>query len=863
MGATGTPPRDRAHDDLDLLSTRFAVPTVASDVLPRRRLLDDLQAGAAGPLTLLSAPAGCGKTTLVATWTALHDLPGSLTWMTLESGDEQPDAFWPHLVEGLRRSGLPDLPSMPSASGDDLRRAALARLAAGIAAFESPVVLVLDDADLVPDPGVWREVGDLLARTAGRLHLVLLTRRDPTLHLARMRLDGAVTEIRMADLAFTELEARTFLDRAGIRLLPAEVAALMERTGGWPAGIRFAAMSLVGRADKAEAIAELSGADGNVAEYLFAEVLNQQSPAMREVLLRSSIVDTLRPGLLEALTGSPADQRDRKDQADQADQAGRCTVDVVARGNAFLLPVPGTSGCYRYQPLFRDLLRAQLTYEQPSLVPPLHRAAAGWLAEHGELLDALRHAAAGQDWPAAAGFVVDGMAVGQLLSLRGNDALQRVMRDLPDDEGGAAGAVVRAALALRDGELSGCLEQLARAGAALDDEPVQRARTSRVTTVALTALVTERTGDLAGAMRSVDEADRLLAAAGTVDVLELRAQVGLCRARLLVRRGDLELARAVLADMVAVAGEAGCSGLVAEGLGLTALLEAVSGNLSRAVELARRTVVDADQAGTGCIANCTVPAAAVALAWVATERSDVRAARDLACRADVTVNRTHDPVTAAALELVHRRLQTIRGGSAAGGTDAEPAAWLAETVHGADVGPEAEIDPARPSAAVAGLVRAADHAIGRGEVDRARRILGRSLDLAAPEQLRRPFLQAPGPVQQLLRAGTGLAARHPWLRPTAPDGPDDVDDLDDLDDAAGLVVEPLTAREQEVLGHLAELLTTEEIAEAMFVSVNTVRTHVRGVLRKLAVTRRHQAVRRAWQLGLLQRSSVGGPSVTG
>lgn len=223
----------------------------------------------------------------------------------------------------------------------------------------------------------------------------------------------------------------------------------------------------------------------------------------------------------------------------------------------------------------------------------------------------------------------------------------------------------------------------------------------------------------------------------------------------------------------------------------------------------------------------------------------------------MAANSTHDPVTAAALELVHRRLQTIRGGSPVGGTEAgetvaEPAAWLAEVVHDADGEPAPEIDVGRPSAAVAGLVRATELAIERGEVERARRILSRSLDLAAPEQLRRPFLQAPGPVQKLLRVGTDLAARHPWLRATrlvpAPDDPGG---------AAILVVEPLTAREQEVLGYLAELLTTEEIAEAMFVSVNTVRTHVRGVLRKLAVTRRHQAVRRAWQLGLLQRSGVG------
>jgi DNA-binding CsgD family transcriptional regulator len=235
-------------------------------------------------------------------------------------------------------------------------------------------------------------------------------------------------------------------------------------------------------------------------------------------------------------------------------------------------------------------------------------------------------------------------------------------------------------------------------------------------------------------------------------------------------------------------------------------------------------------------------------------------------------NRDYDPVTSGALALVRQRLRSGRGpapdtrpGDTAGSPDPLDQ-WLTEAVHGADIG--SRTDSARPGIVVVGLVREAEHALRRGDVERARRLLGRSLDLAAPERLRRPFLQAPAPVQHLLRGGTALAVRHPWLRATqrdlalradavvAPAAPEAPAPAAFGGDGTAVVVEPLTAKEQEVLGHLAELLTTEEIAEAMFVSVNTVRTHVRGVLRKLAVTRRHEAVRRAWRLGLLQRSSV-------
>jgi LuxR family maltose regulon positive regulatory protein len=819
-GRVGLAVRSGRHDPV--LSTKLAPPSLPGDVLPRRRLLDLLRAGAAGPVTLVSAPAGSGKTTLVAAWTAAEEVPGTLTWVTLEQGDEQPGRFWSSVVEGLRRGGVAGLPGRPLVSEDGPDRSMLLRIAARLDAHERPVTLVLDNADRLPDPVLWQEIDDLLVHIGDSLHLVLLTRRDPALPLPQLRLAGALTEIRMADLAFTGHEARTFLERSGIHLEPRDVDALMERTGGWPAGIRFAAMSLVGRSDLARAVAQFGGAEGNVAEYLFTEVLDQKPPELREVLLRSSVVDVLWPGLLEALTGAPE---------------GR-TLDFVARGNAFLLPVPGTTGCYRYQPLFRDLLRAQLAYEQPALVPELHRAAARWLADHDELLAATRHAVAGGDWAAAAGFVVDDLAVGRLLAGAADEDLQVTLRGMPDSERGTAAALVRTALALHDGDLPAGLRQLDAARAGLADKPTQRARSARVVVAALGALVAERDAGLEDALRAARQADRLLAASGARGAgLELWAAVALCRGRLLIRQGDVGLARAVLAEVVEVAGRAGRGDLSAEALGLGALLEAVSGHLRRAVELVRTGAdADAGEHRDDSLPARSVPAAVVALAWVHLERFELRAAREMVCRAELLTNRSYDPVTATALATLQARLRNLHHGAAA---DPLETNWRS---------------------AVAGLVRQADRAARRGDLERARRILAQALDQAAPEHLRRPFLQAPAPVQELVRPGTALAAGHPWLYPTTPSPtmhPVTVPATRDGSPDGGLVVEPLTPKEQEVLGHLGDLLTTEEIAAAMFVSVNTVRTHVRSVLRKLAVTRRHEAVRRAWELGLLQRSDAG------
>ena len=246
---------------------------------------------------------------------------------------------------------------------------------------------------------------------------MLLTREDPLMPLHRYRLAETLVELRMEDLAFTTTEARELLIGTGVDLSDDAMDAVIVRTQGWAAGLRMAAMSLANRADREVAARRLVGDTGSVAEYLLAEVLNTQPPAIRQLLLETSIVDVLLPGLASALAGPQADR----------------ALSFLVHGNAFLDELPDRRGCYRYHQLFRGLLRAQLAFEDPQRWTELHRQAAAWMAAHGRIADAVRHCAETRDWEAAARYVIDDLAVARLLIARPADATDRSRRSDPDD----------------------------------------------------------------------------------------------------------------------------------------------------------------------------------------------------------------------------------------------------------------------------------------------------------------------------------------------------------------------------------------------------------------------------------------------
>jgi LuxR family maltose regulon positive regulatory protein len=844
------------------------ISTVPPGTVVRRRLLDLVSQGVQRPLTLVSAPAGFGKTVLLASWEVLSAAPGTVKHITMDITGEQHDDF----LECARET------QQVPVDGE-------------------VAVLVLDCGDVTITPEFGDSLHRLIRGSAGRLRVVLLTRTDPPLPLHRYRLEGALAEIRAADLTFTAEEATALMQRQKLDLTPAEVADLQDRTDGWPAGLMFAAMSLAGNTDTKRAIREFRGDSGNVAAYLMTEVLDAQPPELRDFLLRTCIVDELQPALAEALTGRSCDRR---------------SLEFISHGNSFIQPDPGSDGCYRYQSLFRQFLRNQLAFEEPALVPVLHRAAAGWLAQNGERLAAIRHAISAQQWGDAARYLVDDLDIGRLLAGRQRQLLELLFADLPDDLDGAEVAVVRAALALTGFDVALCASELGKARTYLEHDAPRRAQACELAIAVLQAVSASLGTDGDAGLDAVVAAEGAIRAAlpGSITAHpELRMLVAGCKGRVLLQRGDFEAALVALADGIAVAEAAGGEEALAELLGMAALVEAVWGHLRQSAEIAAQVASLADSGGP----DLSEPQSAiVAQAWVRADQGDLTTARDLVHRADEAAATYDTRVLAAALALVRARLlwaggdvdlasaelRAARNSYGAGQTDwlgqsfavdqakllvarrlPQEAISVIERSHGRkqvgsllalqraaiEVGEGAPALPPPLSAQQRGtvplealvdgwLVQAA-HSIKVGDPGRGRLCLERALRLAAPERLRRPFSEAPPAVRGLLRPSGDLMARHPWLR-----GPGSTrgwhhaaggeQSPDARHDGAARPI-PLTSKEQEVLEYLAELLTTDEIAQTMFVSVNTVRSHVRSILRKLGASRRNEAVRRAWELGLL------------
>ncbi|MBC7551433.1 MAG: helix-turn-helix transcriptional regulator, partial [Cellulomonas sp.] len=322
--------------------------------MARPRLLDTMRRGAGSRLTLVSAPAGFGKTTLLADW--LHGAPGtdrSVAWLSLDPADNEPATFWTYVVTALQGA----VPGVGSDALELLRthplptELLLTTLLNDLAAASREVWLVLDDYHLVDDPDVGRGMAFLLQHLPAQVHVVLSTRADPDLPLARWRVRGELVEIRAADLRFTSDEAAAYLNEAtGLRLTPGDVEVLEERTEGWIAALQLAAISLQGRDDVSSFIARFAGNDRYIVDYLVEEVLAHQPAPVREFLLNTAVLDRLTGSLCDAVTG-------RDD--------GSHMLTTLQRANLFLVSLDDRREWYRYHHLFADVLQAHLLAEQP------------------------------------------------------------------------------------------------------------------------------------------------------------------------------------------------------------------------------------------------------------------------------------------------------------------------------------------------------------------------------------------------------------------------------------------------------------------------------------------------------------------
>ena len=368
-----------------LLATKLHVPAIGAQLVHRAALLDVLSAGRHRKLTLLSAPAGWGKTTVLAQWALGAGEDERFGWLSLDPSDNDPVWFWMYVVAALQKvsPGVGIRAVELLAMGADPVQVVLPTLLNDLDTIASPMVLILDDYNLVVSRAVHEQLAFFISRMPANLHLVLATRSDPMLPLARLRASGELAEMRTDDLRFGAIEADHLLnDVLGLDLAHEDIQLLHRRTEGWAAGLYLAALSLAGRADAPAFIRTFAGDNRHIVDYLMAEVLDGQPPDLRSFLLRTSVLGRLSGPLCDAMLQT---------------SGSASVLEKIERENLFVVPLDMSRHWYRYHQLFGELLRTELRRSEPDLVADLHRRAAAWFETEGLIDEAIRHLVAGGD----------------------------------------------------------------------------------------------------------------------------------------------------------------------------------------------------------------------------------------------------------------------------------------------------------------------------------------------------------------------------------------------------------------------------------------------------------------------------------
>src|SRR5262245_20512751 len=610
-------------------------------VVSRPRLFGRL--AAAARVTLVSGPPGSGKTVLLRSWIGQAGLAGRAAWVPVGPGEGDPQQFWLSVLGALRRTGPGSVLVQPLTAAPDLDGWVIAeRALKDLAPLDGRVWLVVDDAhELGPD--ALRQLELLIMRAPPGLRFVLATRHDVRLGLHRLRLEGGLAEIREPDLRFTPAEARELLAAAGVDL--PEVARLVERTEGWAAGLRLAALAAAGHEDPQRLAAEFSGTERTVAEYLLAEVLDRQGEPVRRLLLRTSILERVNGELAGLLTGGSGGERILQD---------------LEEANAFVVALDPGRSWFRYHRLFADLLQLELRRTEPDQVAGLHRAAARWLAGHGYPVEAVRHAQAAQDWGLAARVLADNWPG---LYLDGQAAvIHELLGGFP--AGASAADAELAAVAAGDELARGSLEAAERylglAERGMGSVPESRRGQAQLLLGVVRLLLARQRGDRSGV---AEEAGRLQAAAEAPEV----ARSGLgeeLRALALISLGSTEYwaarfeeAGRYLDQGVALARRIGRPYLEFTGLVYAALIE-FYGSAALAVEHGRQATELAERHGwtdepAAGVASVTVGAV---LVW----QARLEEAEPWIQRAERTVRAEAEPAVGLAIHHVRGWFELAR-----------------------------------------------------------------------------------------------------------------------------------------------------------------------------------------------------------
>ena len=380
-----------------LLLTKLYIPPPRINVVSRPRLIERLNAGLHSKLTLISAPAGFGKTTLVSEWIASCDRP--VAWLSLDQGDNDPVRFLIYLISALQTLALSKVEGISTSIGagalaalqspqQSSSESILTALLNDITTISDNSVLVLDDYHMIDLKQVDQALYFLVEHLPPQMHLVIVTREDPDLPLSRLRSQGQLSELRAYDLRFTPSEAAEFLNQVMKLNLSAEDVAMLEtRAEGWIAGLQLAALSMQGNKDISGFIREFAGDHRYIVDYLVEEVLHSQPEPIRSFLLQTSILDRMNGSLCDSVTGK---------------KNGSARLEALQHGNFFVIPLDDNRNWYRYHQLFADVLRMHLKAEHPDQVFTLHRRASEWYEHNGSAADAIHHALAAKDFERAA-----------------------------------------------------------------------------------------------------------------------------------------------------------------------------------------------------------------------------------------------------------------------------------------------------------------------------------------------------------------------------------------------------------------------------------------------------------------------------
>jgi LuxR family transcriptional regulator, maltose regulon positive regulatory protein len=426
-------------------------------LIDRSDLLAALDDAAASKVTIISAPAGSGKTSLLRAWAGRPGQPRRLALVQVQRDQHDAQQFWLALLDAVRHatganSGAEPPAATPEFNAPAMAGRVLSELAGGI-------TLVIDDLHELTSPEALAQLTRLLANLPPQVHAILTTRHDVRLGLHQLRLAGELAEIRAADLRFTERETRELLDASGIALSDSGAALLHQRTEGWAAGLRLAAISLAGHPDPERFVTEFSGNDRTVAEYLLAEMLERQPPDVQDLLLRTSLLDRVNGELADLLTGRPGSEQ---------------ILLSLEDANVFVVSLNPERTWFRYQHLFADLLRLELRRTLPAEITALHRGAAGWFTRHGQATEAIRHTQAAGDWADAARLLTDQSFS---LTLDGQaQTMQALLRAFPAGEDHPELALVRAMGDLAQGRLDQAAAHLAVAETHAETAPPDRRR---------------------------------------------------------------------------------------------------------------------------------------------------------------------------------------------------------------------------------------------------------------------------------------------------------------------------------------------------------------------------------------------------